>query len=183
MKVFSGIGTRKGYDQFLQIVRDLSKGNMKKVSAKAISKEWNVRVEQMLSDAEAPGAKEQILKEYGYVGMKDAQRHGDRLTLRVEQPQYAGSIVDGLIEIGSTIRELSAPVLEVEVDTEMPGWTQRGVGGPAATILKRSAVRPERKRTAPADGGNEEPLLHVLAQWATCHRVRHQGRGRRDVYE
>ena len=153
MKVFSGIQTRKGYDLYLQIVRDLSKGNQQKVSAKATAMEWNVRVSQMLSNAEAhgaPGAAEQIRCEFGYLGTKDAQRHADRLTLRVEQTQYAGTINDGLIEFGSSVRELSCPVLEVELDTDMPSWMQHGVGGPAAKVLKPSAVRPG-KRSAPAD--------------------------------
>ena len=153
MKVFSGIQTRKGYDLYLQIVRDLSKGNQQKVSAKATAMEWNVRVSQMLSNAEAqgPGAAEQIRCEFGYLGTKDAQRHADRLTLRVEQTQYAGTINDGLIEFGSSVRELSCPVLEVELDTDMPSWMQHGVGGPAAKVLEPSAVRPVGKRSAPAD--------------------------------
>ena len=154
MKVFSGIQTRKGYDLYLQIVRDLSKGNQQKVSAKATAIEWNVRVSQMLSNAEAQGppeAAEQIRCEFGYIGTKDAQRHADRLTLRVEQTQYAGLINDGLLEFGSSVKELSCPVLEVELDTEMPSWMQHGVGGPAAKVLEPSAVRPAGKRSAPAD--------------------------------
>ena len=70
------------YDLYLQIVRDLSKGNQQKVSAKATAIEWNVRVSQMLSNAEAQGppeAAEQIRCEFGYIGTKDAQRHADRL--------------------------------------------------------------------------------------------------------
>ena len=108
----------------------------------------------VLSNAEAqgpPGAAEQIRCEFGYLGTKDAQRHADRLTLRVEQTQYAGAINDGLIEFGSSVRELSCPVLEVELDTEMPSWMQHGVGGPAAKVLEPSAVRPVGKRSAPAD--------------------------------
>ena len=108
----------------------------------------------MLSNAEAqgaPGAAEQTRCEFGYLGTKDAQRHADRLTLRVEQTQYAGAINDGLIEFGSSVRELSCPVLEVELDTEMPSWMQHGVGGPAAKVLEPSAVRPVGKRSAPAD--------------------------------
>ena len=123
------------------------------LSAKATAMEWNVRVSQMLSNAEAhgpPGAAEQIRCEFGYLGTKDAQRHADRLTLRVEQTQYAGTINDGLIEFGSSVKELSCPVLEVELDTDMPSWMQHGVGGPAAKVLKPSAVRPGT-RSAPAD--------------------------------
>jgi hypothetical protein len=144
------------YDLYLQIVRDLSKGNQQKVSAKATAIEWNVRVSQMLSNAKAQGppeAAEQIRCEFGYIGTKDAQRHADRLTLRVEQTQYAGLINDGLLEFGSSVKELSCPVLEVELDTEMPSWMQHGVGGPAAKVLEPSAVRPAGKRSAPADDG------------------------------
>jgi hypothetical protein len=68
-----------------------------------------------------------------------------------EQTQYAGLINDGLLEFGSSVKELSCPVLEVELDTEMPSWMQHGVGGPAAKVLEPSAVRPAGKRSAPAD--------------------------------
>jgi hypothetical protein len=145
MKVFSGIQTRKGYDLYLQIVRDLSKGNQQKVSAKATAIDSNAEAQG------PPEAAEQIRCEFGYIGTKDAQRHADRLTLRVEQTQYAGLINDGLLEFGSSVKELSCPVLEVELDTEMPSWMQHGVGGPAAKVLEPSAVRPAGKRSAPAD--------------------------------
>ena len=155
-KVYSGILTRNGMELYLQIVRDLSKGNRNKVSAKAIATEWNVRVEQMLTSAQTERAKEQIRRDFGFVGTKDAQRHADRLTLRVEQTQQASSIAEGIIEICSTIKELSTPVREVQLDTALPSTVQRGVGGPAAKVLEPSALRPERKRSAPTTTVTED---------------------------
>ena len=91
-KVYSGIQTRKGYALYLQVVRDLSKGNKNKVSAKAVAVEWNMRVERMVANAASAAAKKHVEREFGFVGSKDAQAHADRLTLRVEQTQHAASV-------------------------------------------------------------------------------------------
>jgi hypothetical protein len=155
-KVYSGIQTRKGYALYLQIVRDLSKGNKNKVSAKSSAVEWNVRVERMMANATGAVAKKHIQQEFGFIGTKDAQTHADRLTLRVEQTQHAASVVDGLIELCSSIRELSVSVEEVERLTrlQLPSSMQHGVGGPAATVMTMSAVQVnKRPATAPADDG------------------------------
>jgi hypothetical protein len=101
-------------------------------------------------------AKKHIQQEFGFIGTKDAQTHADRLTLRVEQTQHAASVVDGLIELCSSIRELSVSVEEVERLTrlQLPSSMQHGVGGPAATVMTMSAVQVnKRPATAPADDG------------------------------
>ena len=154
MRVYSGIQTRKGTELYLEIVRELSKGNTHKVTAKAIAIEWNVRVQSMLSAAQGESAKDHIRREFGFKGTKDAQRHADRLTLRVEQLDHAQAICGsigsgGLIDLCSSIRELSVPVAEVQPVTEMPSSVQRGVSGPAAVVMPRSALGPTRKRNQP----------------------------------
>jgi len=154
MRVYSGIQTREGTKLYLEIVRELSKGNTHKVTAKAIAIEWNARVESMLSAAQGESAKDHIRREFGFKGTKDAQRHADRLTLRVEQLDHAQAICGsigsgGLIDLCSSIRELSVPVAEVQPVTEMPSSVQRGVSGPAAVVMPRSALGPTSKRDTP----------------------------------
>ena len=152
MKVYSGIQTRKGCDLYLRIVRDLSKGNKHKVTAKAIATEWNVRVEQLLAQTQGNAAKEQIRREFGFIGTKDAQRHGDRLKLRVEQTQHAGSICESLIEFCSSIKELSVRVEEVQIPTVVQ---PAGVRGPAAVVMQTSALKIAPKRPAEDDEMDE----------------------------
>ena len=154
MRVYSGIQTREGTELYLEIVRELSKGNTHKVTAKAVAIEWNARVESMLSAAQGESAKDHIRREFGFKGTKDAQRHADRLTLRVEQLDHAQAICGsigsgGLIDLCSSIRELSVPVAEVQPVTEMPSSVQRGVSGPAAVVMPRSALGPTSKRDQP----------------------------------
>jgi hypothetical protein len=109
----------------------------------------------MLSAAQGESAKDHIRREFGFKGTKDAQRHADRLTLRVEQLDHAQAICGpigsgGLIDLCSSIRELSVPVAEVQPVTEMPSSVQRGVSGPAAVVMPESALRlPTSKRDEP----------------------------------
>ena len=95
-----------------------------------------MRVEQLLAQTQGNAAKRQIRREFGFIGTKDAQRHGDRLKLRVEQTQHAGSICESLIEFCSSIKELSVRVEEVQIPMATQSLAQlASVLGPAATVM------------------------------------------------
>jgi hypothetical protein len=156
---------------YLQIVRDLSKGNKHKVTAKAIAVEWNVRVEQLLAQTQGKAAKEHIQREFGFIGTKDAQRHGDRLKLRVEQTEHAGSICESLIEFCSSIKELSVRVEEVQIPTATQSLVQlAGVRGPGAIVMQTSALKLAPKRPA------EENEMDEAATRNNCYLCSLNGR-------
>ena len=114
------------------------------------------RVDKLLEEAGSEARKEAIRKEYGYVSTKQAKRHGERVTLRMEQVSQVGKVKPGLIELCSQIKHYRSEVPEVSVSqeeeasqpTELPKSLAWGVSGPGAELLKPSAVK-VTKRPAP----------------------------------
>jgi hypothetical protein len=133
--------------------------------------EWNVRVEQLLAQTQGKAAKEHIQREFGFIGTKDAQRHGDRLKLRVEQTEHAGSICESLIEFCSSIKELSVRVEEVQIPTATQSLVQlAGVRGPGAIVMQTSALKLAPKRPA------EENEMDEAATRNNCYLCSLNGR-------
>lgn len=147
-KIFSGVVTRKGYDLYLKILQTMSHGNKHKVSAKSLATEWNHQVDVMLSECASESQRKDVKTQYGYLGEKDAQRHADRLQLRVEQTRHAGSLGSEIQDFCSRIKELSIAIPEVELQTELRTSMARGVGGPAANTHHPSALQLPTKRAS-----------------------------------
>ena len=116
--------------------------------AKSLATEWNHQVDVMLSECASESQRKDVKTQYGYLGEKDAQRHADRLQLRVEQTRHAGSLGSEIQDFCSRIKELSIAIPEVELQTELRTSMARGVGGPAANTHHPSALQLPTKRAS-----------------------------------
>ena len=82
------------------VLKDLSKNNRCKVSAAAVAREWNARIDGMVANAVDERAKSKIMKDYGCIGAKDARDHADRLKVRMIQTDHTGEGIETVISFG-----------------------------------------------------------------------------------
>ena len=175
-EVFSTLCTRKAYDLYLDLVKDLTGARKAKPTAAKIATEWNVRVRAMLDQENSPAGKKRIREEYGFIGAKNAHTHTDRLSLRTEHVEHAGEVSDGLLELCSEIKQLSVNVAAVAPTTSPQNASamQRGSSGPGAQQYQASALQPP----APAvqSEGESVPMVDGLTKEEvqnTCFICKH----------
>jgi hypothetical protein len=84
----------------------LRKYNRRKVSSAAVATRWNEIVTEKL---DAPGltaaAKSRLKQEYGFISVKEAHRHEERLGVRSFHATHASAIATQLMEVVTRIKQ------------------------------------------------------------------------------
>ena len=140
--MFCGIKTRKGFELYEQIIKALSNGNKRKVSAESLAREWNLKVRAMIDGASNASHAATIRREFGYISTQSAQDHADRLDVRVVQTDHVGTVADELLQINAMIKGARAVVGERGLPS-LPSSLSSGVHGPGANIMQSTALVPQ----------------------------------------